>query len=89
MHQKGECGKTYWVGATGKQIRRTLEEARRCRHQKLGHEMLTTEKGSIGEDARAAVETHLSGKEFQCSCASPGLKEERGVFVTLLDHVNR
>jgi uncharacterized protein with PIN domain len=26
---KGECGKTYWVGSHWKQIRRTLEEARK------------------------------------------------------------
>ena len=55
-----------------------------------GHEMLTTEEGVVlVKTARAAVETHLSGKEFQAQAvASPGLKEERGVFVTLLDHVN-
>ena len=40
--------------------------------------------------ARVALETHLSGKEFQSqSDATPSLKEQRGVFVTLLDHVNR
>ncbi len=52
--------------------------------------MLTTEEGVVlVKAARAAVETHLSGKEFQSQAvASPGLKEERGVFVTLLDHVN-
>src|SRR5260370_14528417 len=55
-----------------------------------GHEMLTTEEGVVlVKTARVAVETHLSGKEFQAQAvASPGLKEERGVFVTLLDHVN-
>src|SRR6267143_2220029 len=55
-----------------------------------GHEMLTTEEGVVlVKAARAAVETHLSGKEFLAQAdASPGLKEERGVFVTLLDHVN-
>src|SRR5258708_34728390 len=52
--------------------------------------MLTTEEGVVlVKTARAAVETHLSGKGFQAQAvASPGLKEERGVFVTLLDHVN-
>src|SRR5260370_31777828 len=52
--------------------------------------MLTTEEGVVlVKAARAAVETHLSGKQFQAQAdASPGLKEERGVFVTLLDHVN-
>src|SRR5207247_365638 len=54
-----------------------------------GHEMLTTEEGVVWvKTARAAVETHLSGEEFQAPAdASPGLKKERGVFVTLLDHV--
>jgi len=54
-----------------------------------GHEMLTTEEGVVlVKTARAAVETHLSGEQFQALAdASPGLKEERGVFVTLLDHV--
>src|SRR5437899_2253168 len=38
--------------------------------------------------ARAADETHLSGEELQAPADTiPGLKEERGVFVTLLDHV--
>jgi uncharacterized protein len=52
--------------------------------------MLTLEEGVVlVRAARAAVEDHLSGKEFQEGPnASPGLKEERGVFVTLLDHVN-
>src|SRR2546428_13925460 len=51
--------------------------------------MLTTEEGVVlVKTARAAVETHLSGEEFQAPAdASPGLKEERGVFVTLLDQV--
>ncbi len=55
-----------------------------------GYEMLTTEEGVVlVKTARAAVETHLSGKEFQAQAdPGPGLKEERGVFVTLLDHVN-
>src|SRR5260370_42230068 len=55
-----------------------------------GHEMLTTEEGVVlVKTARAALENHLSGKEFQAqAAASPGLKEARGVFVTLLDHVN-
>jgi uncharacterized protein len=51
--------------------------------------MLTSEEGVIlVKTARAAVETHLSGIEFQAEAvASPGLEEERGVFVTLLDHL--
>src|SRR5438034_10879386 len=51
--------------------------------------MLTTEEGVVlVKTARAAVETHLSGEQFQAPAdASPGLKEERGVFVTVLDHV--
>src|SRR5260370_39049378 len=55
-----------------------------------GYEMLTTEEGVVlVKTARAAVETHLSGKEFQAQAdPGPGLKEERGVCVTLLDHVN-
>src|SRR5207302_10415687 len=54
-----------------------------------GHEMLTTEEGAVSvKTARAAVETHLSGEQFQALAdASPGLKEARGVSVTLLDHV--
>jgi uncharacterized protein len=52
--------------------------------------MLASEEGVVlVKTARAAVETHLSGIEFQVQAvASPGLKEERGVFVTLLDHLN-
>src|SRR3989442_5032195 len=52
--------------------------------------MLTAEEGIVlVKTARAALETHLSGKEFQSqSDATPSLKEHRGVFVTLLDHVN-
>jgi uncharacterized protein len=52
--------------------------------------MLTIEEGSVlVKTARAAVESHLSGNEPQSlSDASPSLKEERGVFVTLLDHLN-
>jgi uncharacterized protein len=52
--------------------------------------MLTPEEGIVlVRTARAAVETHLSGKEFQAQTGvSPGLKEERGVFVTLLDQAN-
>jgi len=52
--------------------------------------MLTIDEGSVlVKTARAAVETRLSGKELQLlDNASPSLKEERGVFVTLLDHVN-
>src|SRR2546426_12499284 len=52
--------------------------------------MLTAEEGVLlVKTARAALETHLSGKEFQSqSDATPSLKEQRGVFVTLLDHVN-
>lgn len=52
--------------------------------------MLTIEEGSVlVKTGRAAVESHLSGRDLQSPAeASPGLKEERGVFVTLLDHVN-
>ena len=52
--------------------------------------MLTAEEGIVlVKTARVALETHLSGKEFQSqSDATPSLKEQRGVFVTLLDHVN-
>src|SRR5437879_11786833 len=51
--------------------------------------MLTTEEGVVlVKTARAGVETHLAGQQFQALAdVSPGLKEERGVFVTLLDHV--
>src|SRR5437899_6642774 len=54
-----------------------------------GHEMLTTEEGVVlVKTARAAVESHLSGEEFQAPAdASTGLKEERGEIVTLIDHV--
>ena len=52
--------------------------------------MLTIEEGSVlVKTARAAVESHLSGTEpGSVVYASPSLKEERGVFVTLLDQVN-
>ena len=52
--------------------------------------MLTIEEGSVlVKTARVAVESHLSGKEpHPLADASPNLKEERGVFVTLLDHIN-
>ena len=52
--------------------------------------MLTVEEGTVlVKVARAAVEAHLSGKEFQSpDHTSSSLKEERGVFVTLLDHAN-
>jgi len=52
--------------------------------------MLTAEEGAfLVKTARAAVEFHLLGREPQSlTDASPSLKEERGVFVTLLDHVN-
>ena len=52
--------------------------------------MLTPEDGIVlVRTARAAVETHLLGKEFQAHPQeSPRLREERGVFVTLLDQVN-
>lgn len=52
--------------------------------------MLTIEEGSaLVKTARAAVESHLSGREPRSLVdASPSLKEERGVFVTLLDHVS-
>jgi len=53
--------------------------------------MLTEEEGALlVKTARAAVETHLSGEELQSlGDVTPSLEEERGVFVTLLDHVNR
>ena len=52
--------------------------------------MLTAEEGAVlVKTARAAVETHLSGKELQSMAhSSPILQEERGVFVTLLDHLS-
>lgn len=52
--------------------------------------MLTPEEGIVlVKTARAAVETHLSSQEFHAGAdPSPSLKEERGVFVTLLDHLN-
>jgi uncharacterized protein (TIGR00296 family) len=52
--------------------------------------VLTAEEGEVLlKTARAAVETHLSGKDLQAQAdVSPSLKEERGVFVTLLDHAN-
>jgi len=56
----------------------------------MKHEMLTIEEGSVlVKTARAAVESHLSGIEPRSLVdASPSLKEERGVFVTLLDQVD-
>lgn len=53
-------------------------------------EMLTIEEGSVlVKTARAAVESRLSGREQQpLAHPSPSLKQERGVFVTLLDYVN-
>jgi uncharacterized protein len=52
--------------------------------------MLTIEEGSVlVKTARAAVQSRLSGTELQpLADASRSLKEERGVFVTLLDQVN-
>lgn len=52
--------------------------------------MLTIEEGSVlVKTARAAVQSLLSGGELNSlTDASPSLREERGVFVTLLDHVN-
>jgi uncharacterized protein (TIGR00296 family) len=52
--------------------------------------MLSEEEGALlVRTARVAVETHLSGKELQAQPEpSTSLREERGVFVTLLDHVN-
>src|SRR5207237_753254 len=52
--------------------------------------MLSVEEGALlVKTARVAVETHLSGKELQAAAEpSPSLREERGVFVTLLDHAN-
>src|SRR5947208_14180206 len=54
------------------------------------HGMLSVEEGALlVKTARVAVETHLSGKELQAAAEpSPSLREERGVFVTLLDHAN-
>jgi uncharacterized protein len=53
--------------------------------------MLTPDEGVVLlKAARSAIENHLSGNGSQPQAgASPGLKEERGVFVTLLDHFNR
>src|SRR5438552_3254379 len=55
------------------------------------HGMLSVEEGALlVKTARVAVEIHLSGKETQGAAEpSPNLREERGVFVTLLDHANR
>ena len=52
--------------------------------------MLTIEEGSLlVKTARAAVESHLTGTELRSPVgASPTLKEQRGVFVTLVDQVN-
>ena len=52
--------------------------------------MLSVEEGALlVKTARVSVETHLSGKETHGAAEpSPGLREERGVFVTLLDHAN-
>ena len=52
--------------------------------------MLTVEEGAVLlKTARAAVETHLSGKGLLSPVdVTPSLKEERGVFVTLLDYFN-
>src|SRR3989442_3378676 len=53
--------------------------------------MLTAEEGIVlVKTARVAIETQLSANEFQSqSDATPSLKEQGGVFVALLDHVNR
>ena len=50
--------------------------------------MLTIQEGEVlVKTARAAVEGHLYHKELSTGAsASPGLKEEKCVFVTLLDH---
>ncbi len=50
--------------------------------------MLTLEEGEVLVKAgRVAIESHLSGVETPTlSNVGPGLNEERGVFVTLLDH---
>ncbi len=52
--------------------------------------MLTVEEGEIlVKAARAAIDSHLSGSESAPSArVSSGLKEQRGVFVTLLDYIN-
>lgn len=50
--------------------------------------MLSAEEGEVlVKTARAAVEAHLAGGDFQSPAnVSSSLKEDRGVFVTLLDH---
>ncbi len=53
-------------------------------------EMLVVEEGHVlVKIARNAIQSHLSGTTLQPShAASPRLKEERGIFVSLLDHLN-
>jgi uncharacterized protein len=52
--------------------------------------MLTGEEGEVlVRTARSSIDAHLSGANFQpLPKVSSGLKEQRGVFVTLLDHSN-
>ena len=52
--------------------------------------MLTLEEGKVLVKAgRAAIESHFSGRNVPTlDNVSSGLKQERGVFVTLLDHSN-
>jgi uncharacterized protein len=52
--------------------------------------MLTSEEGEVlVRTARSSIDAHLSGTDFQSPAkVSSGLKEQRGVFVTLLDHSN-
>ncbi|MBO0888089.1 TIGR00296 family protein [Candidatus Bathyarchaeota archaeon] len=50
--------------------------------------MLTIEEGEmLVKSARKAIVAHLSGERYSApEHVTSGLKEERGVFVTLLDH---
>ncbi len=52
--------------------------------------MLTVEEGDVlVKTARAAIDAHLSGSAIPPAAKlSTSLKEKRGVFVTLLDHLN-
>jgi uncharacterized protein (TIGR00296 family) len=50
--------------------------------------LLSTEEGEVlVRTARSSIEAHLSGTDFQSPAnVSSALREQRGVFVTLLDH---
>jgi uncharacterized protein len=50
--------------------------------------LLTSEEGEVlVRTARSSIDAHLSGTEFQSPAkVSAGLREQRGVFVTLLDY---